>query len=100
MSEIIIQKVFLEIPFEQINYAKENKLCWSPEEKKWAICSDHKLFKYICAKYKIVNIKVPFADKHIAKENMAKWNTKEKTWQTFNGNTKLYDYMDDNIKLF
>ena len=31
---------------------------------------------------------------------MAKWNKDEKTWQTFNGNTKLYDYMDNNIKLF
>ena len=59
MSEIIIQKVFLEIPFEHVNYAKENKLSWSPEEKKWAIFSDHRLFKYICAKYKIVNITVP-----------------------------------------
>ena len=34
MSEISITKVFLEIPFSHIKFAKENKLVWSKEEKK------------------------------------------------------------------
>ncbi len=95
MSEIIIQKVFLEIPYEHINYAKENKLVWSKEEKKWSISSDHLCFKSICHKYKRVNLKVPFADKDIVKQHGAKWNHEEKTWQTYYGNKILYEYMHE-----
>ena len=48
MSEIIIQKVFLEIPYEHINFAKDNKLHWASEEKKWTIQENHPCFKHIC----------------------------------------------------
>lgn len=97
MSDIIIQKVFLEIPYEHISFAKENKLTWSPEEKKWAISNDHIHFKSICNKYKRVNLKVPFADKDIVKHHGAKWNHEEKTWQTYNGNKILNEYMHEEI---
>jgi len=97
MSEILITKVFLEIPFEHVNYAKENKLVWSKEEKKWSISSDHLCFKSICNKYKRVNLKVSFADKDIVKQHGAKWNHEEKTWQTYYGNKILYEYMYEEL---
>ena len=97
MSEILITKVFLEIPFSHIKFAKENKLVWSKEEKKWAISSDHLLFKSICHKYKRVTLRVPYADKDIVKMHDAKWNHEEKTWETFNGNKILYEYMDEEV---
>ena len=93
MSEILIQKVFLEIPYDNINFARENKLLWSSEEKKWVIQENHPNFKSICHKYKRVNLKVPFADKDIVKANNAKWNSDKKCWETFQGNTILFDYM-------
>ena len=70
MSEIIIQKVFLEIPYEHINFAKENKLLWAPEEKKWTIQKNHPCFKSICHKYEGVNLKVSFADKDISNRKL------------------------------
>ncbi len=93
MSEILIQNVFLEIPYDNINFARENKLLWSAEEKKWTIQENHPNFKSICHKYKRVNLMVPFADKDIVKANNGKWNSAKKCWETFQGNTILFDYM-------
>jgi hypothetical protein len=87
------QKTFLEIPYSHIIFAKENKLLWSPEQKKWTISSDHINYESICHKYKRINLKVPFEDKDLVKENNARWCFELKTWYTYQDNKALYDYM-------
>ena len=92
-SESEIEKVFLEVPFEEIEYAKKLKLQWCPEEKKWAVHSDHKEFKSVVSKYKRINLSVEYEHKDEVKKNGGKWDAKTKQWYTYQSNKTLYQFM-------
>lgn len=95
MSEILISTVFLEIPFEQVDYAKQHKLKWYPDEKKWAVFDDHPSFNNILSKYKRVYLQVDYKDKDKVKSYGAKWDFNNKRWYSYMGNTMLIPYMVD-----
>jgi hypothetical protein len=95
MTELISTKMFLEIPYDHIAFAKENKLQWDPEVKKWTVSPDNVNYKKICRKYKSINLIVSYGDKEKVKALGAKWNPVEKAWQTYNENIALYEFMKE-----
>ena len=95
MSEIFISTVFLEIPFTHVDFAKQNKLKWCPEEKKWAVNDDHPSFNNIVSKYRRVYLQVDYKDKDKVKSHGAKWDFDNKRWYSYMGNQQLIPFMVD-----
>ena len=87
-------KVYLEVPFEESQKAKEYGARWDQEERKWYVYKDHKNYKKLTKKYSYDNkvfLDVPYDEKDYAKEMGAKWDADEKKWYVYKKDKKLFD---------
>lgn len=89
------KKIYLEIPYDKKELAKQNKCKWCPAEKKWwCENSDNKLVETYLKTY----FDIPYDAKDRAKELGARWDMESKSWYSYQGNNALRELLDeDNI---
>jgi ribonuclease HI len=83
-----IDKIYLDINFEERNYFKEKGAKWNPDKRKWFIYSDNQYKDEIMSKMTEIQKKcgekiylnVKFEDKNKAKEKGARWDISAGKW--------------------
>ncbi len=81
--------IYLNVPFEDKDFAKDHNARWNPEYKAWCVSSNNPCHKMLIKRYGIKEISisntdifldVPFLEKDVVKSNGAKFSHLFKSW--------------------
>lgn len=86
-------KKFLEIPYDQKEYAKLSGAMWDKEKKKWYydddITPNSDMIK-VREKFELVYFLIPFDQKDTFKNLGCKWDPDRKLWYSYKGNKDFF----------
>lgn len=90
----IYDEVYLEVPYDQKNLAKANRMTYNKINKKWSINEANENYESMVNLFSKVYLKNVFENKDIYKLNGGKWDNEIKKWYTYNCNHKLEEYFE------
>lgn len=98
--------IYLQVPFDLKDQAKENGCKWDSEKKLWYSPTNYETdYDEFVSKYRRINLTELFENKKLydVRETLKKynccWDSQNKEWYSYEGNDELLDFLNEREKL-